>query len=176
MATQTVIGSGPAANVGGSFQLRNGSTNALVGSANAEETASGSTIYTAAFTDQPAGTYRLVFVNSSGVVRYVQWVTILLVTGTYIGYETPEVVVESLLGPGDDQVTIEILDDEVGVPDVSVWITSDSEGSSVVAGTSVTNDSGRVTFLLTAGTTYYLWASKVGKVSIQGRSFVAVAD
>jgi hypothetical protein len=29
----------------------------------------------------------------------------------------------SVLGPGDDQVTIEILDDSVGVDDVSVWIT-----------------------------------------------------
>lgn len=81
-----------------------------------------------------------------------------------------------ITGPGEDQVTIEILDDGIGVDDVSVWITSDSGGNSVVAGSSVTNGSGRVTFLLTAGTSYYLWASKTGKISIQGQLFAAVAD
>ena len=81
-----------------------------------------------------------------------------------------------ITGPGENQVTIEILDNSVGVDDVSVWITSDLGGTSVVAGSSVTNGSGRVTFLLTAGTPYYLWASKTGKISIQGRLFTAVAD
>ena len=79
-------------------------------------------------------------------------------------------------GPGEDSVTIEILDDGTGVDDVSVWITSDSGGVSVVAGSSTTNGSGQVTFLLTAGTSYYLWASKTGKISIQGQLFAAVAD
>lgn len=79
-------------------------------------------------------------------------------------------------GPGEDQVTIEILDDGIGVDDVSVWITSDSGGNSVVAGSSVTNGQGKATFLLTAGTSYYLWASKTGKISIQGQLFVAAAD
>lgn len=91
MATQTVIGSGPLSVTGGFFQLRAGATNALVASAAATETASGSTIYTAAFTDQPAAEYRLVFVDGSSVVRYVQWVTLVLETSTYIGYETPRV-------------------------------------------------------------------------------------
>ena len=81
-----------------------------------------------------------------------------------------------ITGPGEDQVTIEIRDNSVGVDDVSVWITSDSGGVSVVAGSSTTNGSGQVTFLLTAGTSYYLWASKTGKISIQGRLFTAVAD
>lgn len=81
-----------------------------------------------------------------------------------------------IVGPGEDQVTIEILDNSVGVDGVSVWITSDSGGASVVAGSSTTNGSGQVTFLLTAGTSYYLWASKTGKISIQGQLFAAVAD
>lgn len=89
MATQTVIGSGVASLTGGFFQLRNALTNALVASAAATETAAGSTIYTAAFTDQPAAIYRLVLVNGSSVVQYVQWVELLLATGTYVGYEVP---------------------------------------------------------------------------------------
>jgi hypothetical protein len=45
-----------------------------------------------------------------------------------------------------------------------------------VAGTRQTNGLGKVTFLLTAGATYYLWAQKSGQISIQGDLFVAVAD
>lgn len=85
----------------------------------------------------------------------------------------PEV---SVLGSGNDSVTIEIEDDGVPVPDVSVWITADAAGVVVVAGTLVTNATGEATFLLTAGVTYYLWANKSGKISITGQSFVAVAD
>lgn len=43
-------------------------------------------------------------------------------------------------------------------------------------GTSQTNSSGEVTFLLDAGLTYYLWMRKDGIKSINGQSFVAVAD
>jgi len=81
-----------------------------------------------------------------------------------------------LMGPGSDSVSIYIKDDGTGVDNVSVWITSDSAGSEVIAGTLTTDGAGKVTFLLTAGTTYYLWAQKSGKMSIMGQSFVAVAD
>lgn len=81
-----------------------------------------------------------------------------------------------LRGPGDEFVSFDFVDDGNAVADVSVWITLDSSGLNVVAGTLTSNGAGRVTFLLTAGATYYLWAEKVGKVSIQGRGFVAVAD
>ena len=82
----------------------------------------------------------------------------------------------SNLGPGSDQVTIEILDDGDPVENVSVWISSDADGLTVIAGTLTTDALGQVTFLLTDGATYYLWAQKSGKISITGQSFVAEAD
>lgn len=90
MATQTVIASGPPSKTGATLKLRNGSTNALVASAAASETEDGSTVYTAPFTDVAAGTYRLVFVDSAGDVRWTQWVTLAAATATYIAYEVPE--------------------------------------------------------------------------------------
>ncbi len=39
---------------------------------------------------------------------------------------------------------------------VEVWVTSDSAGTTVVAGTLTTNAAGQVAFMLDAGT-YYLW-------------------
>jgi hypothetical protein len=81
-----------------------------------------------------------------------------------------------VLGPGEDTVTITIEDDLIPIDDVGVWISTDAGGSNVVAGTRQTNGLGKVTFLLTAGATYYLWAQKSGQISIQGDLFVAVAD
>lgn len=83
---------------------------------------------------------------------------------------------ESLIGPGSDFCTMEIKDDGVAVESASVWISTDSSGDDVIAGTLPTNGLGQVRFLLTAGATYYLWANKAGKISIQGEPFVAVAD
>jgi hypothetical protein len=88
-------------------------------------------------------------------------------------FTEPEI---SLSGPGADFVTISIKDNGVGVAYANVWITSDANGSTVIAGTSATNSSGTVRFLLNDGTTYYLWAQKDGMQSINGRSFVAVRD
>jgi hypothetical protein len=45
--------------------------------------------------------------------------------------------------------------------DCDVWVTSDSAGTTVVAGTLQTNASGQVTFYLDAGT-YYVWQQKDG--------------
>jgi hypothetical protein len=61
-------------------------------------------------------------------------------------------------------------------PSTEVWITSDSAGATVVAGTLVTDGTGDATFLLDAGATYYLWAQKDGYEPILGQPFVAVAD
>lgn len=79
-------------------------------------------------------------------------------------------------GSGSDQVTLTISDGTNAIPDCSIWISSDADGDVVVAGTLVTDDNGQATFLLDAGTTYYLWARKSGVVDVQGQSFVAVAD
>jgi hypothetical protein len=81
-------------------------------------------------------------------------------------------------GIGADEVTITWTNTTTGLPvsDGDVWITSDSAGNNVVAGTLQTNSSGQVTFLLDAGSTYYFWAQKDGVNSVNGQSFVAVAD
>ncbi len=81
-------------------------------------------------------------------------------------------------GPGDDQVTITINNTTSGLPEenVEVWISNDSAGANVIAGTLVTDANGEVQFLLTDGATYYLWAQKPGVMSIQGESFVASED
>jgi hypothetical protein len=91
MVAQVIVASGPPNNTGGSIQIRNKTTNALVASGSATETSSGSTVYTTTVNDAAAGTYRVFFLNSSGEVRYEgQWVTLLLVAGTYVAYVLPE--------------------------------------------------------------------------------------
>lgn len=83
----------------------------------------------------------------------------------------------SVVGPGADQVTVTVLDDDNDpVDNMAVWISLDPGGDNVVAGTLYTNGYGEVTFMLTDGATYYLWAEKSGVNSIQGQQFVAVAD
>ena len=82
----------------------------------------------------------------------------------------------SLLGPGDDDVTITIEDDGNPVENVNVWISVDADGSDVIAGSLPTDGAGQITFLLTDGATYYLWAHKAGKIDIRGQVFVAEAD
>jgi len=57
-----------------------------------------------------------------------------------------------------------------------VWISTDSGGGNVVAGTLQTDDNGQATFMLDEGNTYYLWMQKAGYNSIQGEEFTAVAD
>ncbi|GAF88314.1 unnamed protein product, partial [marine sediment metagenome] len=82
----------------------------------------------------------------------------------------------SASGSGADGVTITVNVDGAPVSDMDVWVSSDENGSTVVAGTARTNSSGQVTLYLDAGSTYYLWGQKDGVNSIQGNSFVAVAD
>lgn len=79
-------------------------------------------------------------------------------------------------GSGADNVTVNIKVAGVNVADADVWITSDSAGANVVAGTLQTDSNGNATFLLDAGNTYYLFAQKDGMNPIIGQSFVAVAD
>lgn len=82
------------------------------------------------------------------------------------------------LGSGASSVTLTFTEDDnvTAVADADVWVTSDSGGNSVVAGTKQTDSSGQVTFLLDDGVTYYAWLQKDGITSIQGESFVASAD
>ena len=83
----------------------------------------------------------------------------------------------ALLGSGAAQHTVTVTKEGgVAVADADVWVTSDSAGTSVVAGTLQTNSQGKATFLLDAGVTYYLWMEKDGVNPILGEAFVAVAD
>jgi hypothetical protein len=84
----------------------------------------------------------------------------------------------SAVGTGADLCTITITDSGTNLPiaDADVWITSDSAGTAVIAGTLQTNSNGQATFLLDAGTTVYLWMQKDGENSILGDPFVVVAD
>jgi len=65
-------------------------------------------------------------------------------------------------GGGAIAWTYTLTDADTGalLADVSVWVTSDSAGATVIA-SGTTNDSGVVTFYLDAGT-YYFWRSRAG--------------
>ena len=63
----------------------------------------------------------------------------------------------STAGSGAISYTVTVNDESAQPLDgVEVWVTSDSAGTTVVAGTLTTNAAGQVTFMLDAGT-YYLW-------------------
>ena len=67
-------------------------------------------------------------------------------------------------GTGSGAVSFPVtINDEGGDPidGVEVWISTDSAGASVVAGTLSTDALGLATFMLDAGT-YYLWRQKSG--------------
>lgn len=82
------------------------------------------------------------------------------------------------VGSGADSVTLTILHEITGLPiaDADVWISTDVNGSNVVAGTLQTNSSGEVAFMLDAGETYYCWRQKDGINFDNPQSFTAVAD
>lgn len=66
-----------------------------------------------------------------------------------------------LAGPGSRLYTETITIDSVPEQWVDVWVTTDDEGTNVIAGTLQTDVNGEVTFALDPGT-YYLWAQKDG--------------
>lgn len=82
-------------------------------------------------------------------------------------------IISSLQGPGADQVTIDITAGGNPVANMKVWITTDAQGSNVVAGTVVTDSNGEYNFLLTYGVTYYLWGFEPGYNPVYGVEFVA---
>jgi hypothetical protein len=82
----------------------------------------------------------------------------------------------SAAGPGADNVTLHFESNGVDIADADVWITSDAEGATTVAGTLQTNSDGNVTFLLDDENTYYVWMQKDGENSIKGDPFTAEAD
>lgn len=87
-----------------------------------------------------------------------------------------EQIGSSNMGSGSDICTMNITVSGNPVADADVWITSDSTGNVVVAGTRQTDSNGNVKFLLDHGSTYYLWMQKDGVESIDGEEFVAQRD
>jgi hypothetical protein len=82
-----------------------------------------------------------------------------------------------VMGAGNDVVTCNVEDNNSNpVSDASTWISTNSTGTNVIAGTLQTDDAGDVTFLLDAGLTYYFWMHAPGYNSIIGEEFVAVAN
>lgn len=79
-------------------------------------------------------------------------------------------------GTGADTVTLTFTDGTNPISGAEVWVSSDSGGATIVAGTLTTNDDGEVVMLLDAGTTYYAWLKKSGVNPILGSAFVASAD
>ena len=76
---------------------------------------------------------------------------------------------------GASPTTIRVTDPATGLPvaDADAWVTSDAAGHNQVDQTRQTDSSGEATFMLDAGVSYYLWAQKDGRASIQGQAFVA---
>lgn len=79
-------------------------------------------------------------------------------------------------GPGADFVTITIVAEGNPVSDADVWITTDAEGTNLIAGTVQTDGNGKFRFLLDHGAQYYLWMQKDGVAPILGQLFTAQRD
>ena len=84
-------------------------------------------------------------------------------TGSVLGiaaFNTYDVPTFGTAGPGGTQVTITVEDQSNNpLQGVEVWVSTDSAGTNVIAGTSITNNFGIVTFFLDPGT-YYIWRQK----------------
>lgn len=68
--------------------------------------------------------------------------------------------ISSTSGPGSIQTTITCQSGGNPVAGVEVWISTDQQGNNVVAGTLVSDDFGKATFLLDVGT-YFVWRDSV---------------
>ena len=99
--------------------------------------------------------------ENSGVVMAIagksSTANVILICGEWTNKITP-----SSLGPGKTQVTYTLTDaGATPIPNANVWVTTDVNGTNIVA-SSVTNDSGEVVFYLDSGSTYYVWKQKAG--------------
>jgi hypothetical protein len=83
----------------------------------------------------------------------------------------------SAVGPGADRVTITWSSSTSHLPIANglVWVTTDQAGANTVAGKLLTDDHGHATFLLTAGSHYYLWG-RAADNQMTAAPFTAVAD
>jgi hypothetical protein len=65
-------------------------------------------------------------------------------------------------GAGSTPNEITLSDGTNPIADADVWVTTDSAGTNIIAGTLQTNSLGKVTFMLDTDVTYYLWVQKDG--------------
>ena len=110
------------------------------------------------------GLYRLDLPDAacaSGVAYVVVSLTFsgVLAEAALVNLETPV----NPAGAGSTAFTVTVNHSVSGNPiaGAAVWVTTDSAGSNVVAGTSYTNAFGQVTFYLDTGS-YYLWVASEG--------------
>jgi Carboxypeptidase regulatory-like domain len=98
-------------------------------------------------------------VQASGVVE-----AFVSMVFTGVIAETILIRLEALsnIGTGSSQFTVSITDTLTNpLANARVWVTSDSTGTNVVAGTLTTGTNGQVTFFLNPGN-YFLWVSDPG--------------
>jgi hypothetical protein len=71
------------------------------------------------------------------------------------------------IGPGSTLRTYTVTRSDTGapIPDAEVWVTTDTAGANVIAGTLTTDDAGQVKFMLDAGT-YYYWVKAAGYTAV----------
>jgi len=125
--------------------------------------------YRAAFTDQPAGAYRLNgFVGANGGFANEVF-DLLLTTDVFLPRSEQlssglEILakLDAIKGPGDSSWSIEVTT-TTGAPinGCDCWVATDVNGNNVITDIQRTNAVGIVEFLLDPGT-YYLWRQKTG--------------
>ena len=83
--------------------------------------------------------------------------------GTFGHFLDAQVSLAAISRIGSGAIPHEVTVNVAGSPQdgVEVWVTTDSSGTNVVAGTLVTDAFGKAEFMLDAGS-YYLWAQKSG--------------
>lgn len=92
-------------------------------------------------------------------VRYFEYV--VDVAGWHVPDSRHLICEASLYGRGSEPATVNVSDGINPVQGVEVWITTDSAGLNLIAGTIYTDASGNVEFRLDPGT-YYAWFNKAG--------------
>jgi len=94
MATQTIEFAAPSGQTISTVRLFAAGSDTVVDTAAATERTNSKLIYRAAFTDLPAGRYRLIAINSNSSPLAAYWVDTLAATGTYYAYDLTPTQVE----------------------------------------------------------------------------------
>ena len=111
-----------------------------------------------------AGSYRFDLPDAA-IATGADWVVITIkVAASYNFYQMFNLTADIIgLGVGAIEWTYTVTDADTGalLDGVSVWVTTDSAGTDVIA-SGTTNDSGVVTFYLDAAAVRYIWRSRAG--------------